>query len=82
MATITLNLPLEATTVNNPSDSRSNSGVTAGVKVEQHQERWQSKMEPRTQLRSLNARIQGYRVSTLTVFYNVKHHYRQEDTHT
>ena len=37
-------------------------------------------MEPQTQLLSLNARIQGYPVSTLTVFYNVKHRYEQEDT--
>ena len=57
MATITLILPLEATTVKNPSDSRSDSGVTAEVTVEQHQERLQSKMEPQTQLRLLNARI-------------------------
>ena len=57
METITLILPLEATTVNNPSDIRSASGVTAGVIVEQQQERWYSKMEPRTQLRLLNARI-------------------------
>ena len=60
MATVTLIMSLEATTVNNPSDSRSDSGVTSGVTVEQQQERWQSNMEPRTQLRSLNARIQGY----------------------
>ena len=60
LATITLILPLEATTMNNPRDSRCDSGVTAGATVEQHQERWQIKMEPRTQLRSLNARIQGY----------------------
>ena len=60
MATVNLILPLEATTVNNPRDSRSDSGVKAGVTVEQHQERWQSKMEPWTQLRSLNDRIQGY----------------------
>ena len=40
METVTLILPLEAMTVNNPSDSRSNSGVKAGVEVEQHQERW------------------------------------------
>ena len=70
MATVILILPLEATTVNNPSNRRSDSGVTAVVKMEQQQERWQSKMEPRTQLQSLNARIQGYEVSTLTVFYN------------
>ena len=56
MATITLILPLEATTVNNPSDSTSNSVVTAGVKVEQQQERWQSKMETRNQIRLLNTR--------------------------
>ena len=73
-------MPLEVTTVNNPSDSRSNSGVTAGVALEQQQECWQSDMEPRTQLRSLNARIQGYSVSTLTVFYHVEHRYSQEDT--
>ena len=60
METVTLILPLEATTVNNPSDSKCESGVTAGVTVEQHQERWQIKMEPRTQLRLINARIQGY----------------------
>ena len=54
MATVTLILPLEATTVNNPSDSKSNSGVTVGVTVEQYQERWQSKMEPQTQLQLLN----------------------------
>ena len=60
METVTLILPLEAMTVNNPSDSRSGSGVTAGVKVEQQQERWQIKMEPHNQLRSLNARIKGY----------------------
>ena len=72
METITLILPLEATTMKNPSDSKSVSGVTAGVTAEQQQDRWQSKMEPRTYLRSLNARIQGYYVSTLTVFYNVE----------
>ena len=44
METVTLVLPLEATTVNNPSDSRSNSGLSAGVKVEQQQDRWLSKM--------------------------------------
>ena len=66
--------------MNNPSNSKSDIGVTAGVTVEQHQERWQSKMEPQTQLQSLNARIQVYEVSTLTVFYNVKLRYRQEDT--
>ena len=60
MATVTLILPLEATNVDNPSEIRSYSRVTAGVTVEQYQERWQSKMEPQTQLRSLNARIQGY----------------------
>ena len=60
MATVTLILTLEAMTVNNPSDSRSDNGVTAGVTVEQHQEHWQSNMEPQTQLRLLNARIQGY----------------------
>ena len=60
METVTLILPLVATTVNNPSKSRRGSGVTAGVTVEQHRERWQIKMEPRTQLRSLNARIKGY----------------------
>ena len=38
MATVTLILPLEAMTVNNPSYSRSNSGVTAGVTVEHMQE--------------------------------------------
>ena len=59
MATVTLILPLEATTVNNPSDSRIKSGVTAGVTVEQQQERLQSKMDPQTQRQSLNARIQG-----------------------
>ena len=57
METITLILPLEATAVNNPSNSRSEGGVTEGVTVEQQQERWQSKMESRTQLQSLNARI-------------------------
>ena len=31
METVNLILPLEATTVNNPSDSRSDSGVTAGA---------------------------------------------------
>ena len=60
MATVTLILPLEAMTVNNTSDSRSDSGVTVGVTVEKHQDCWQSKVDPRTQLRSLNARIQGY----------------------
>ena len=50
METVTLVMPLEATTVKNPSDSSINSGVTAEVTVEQHQESWQSKMEPRTQL--------------------------------
>ena len=57
MATVTLTLPLEAKTVKNTSDSSSDSGVTAGVTVEKHQERWQSKMEPWTHLRSLTARI-------------------------
>ena len=41
---------------------------------------WQSEMEPRSQLRSLNTRIQGYQVSIFTVFYDVELHYRQEDT--
>ena len=40
METVTLILPLEATTVNNPSNSRSNSGVRDGMTVEQQQERW------------------------------------------
>ena len=48
--------------------------------MEQQQERWQSKMEPRTQLRLLNSIIQGY-VSTLTVFYDVELRYRKEDTY-
>ena len=39
---------------------QSNSRVIAVVTVEQQQKRWQSKMKPRTQKRSLNARIQGY----------------------
>ena len=60
METVTLILPLEETTVKNPSDSRGDSGVTAGVTVEKQQERWKSNMEPRTKLQSLNARIQGY----------------------
>ena len=60
MPIVTLILRLDVTTVNNPIDIRSDSGVTAGVTVEEHQERWQSKMEPQTQLRLLNARIQGY----------------------
>ena len=50
MATVTLILPLEATTANNPSDIRTDSGVTAVVTVEQQQERWQSNMEPQAQL--------------------------------
>ena len=58
--TITLILPLEETTVNNPSDSNTDSVVTAIVTVEQHQERWQSKIQLRYQLQSLNDRIQGY----------------------
>ena len=33
METVTLILPLEATTVNNPSDTRGDRGVTAGVTV-------------------------------------------------
>ena len=37
-------------------------------------------MDTWTQLQSLNARIQGYEVSTLTVFYDVQHCYEQEDT--
>ena len=57
--------------MNNPSDIRSDSRVKAGVTVEKQQERWQSKMEPCTQLQLLNAIIQGYSVSTLTVFYDV-----------
>ena len=57
---VTLILPPEVTTVNNPRDSTSDSGVTVGVTVEQQKERWLSKMEPQTQLQSLNARIQGY----------------------
>ena len=40
LITVTLVLPLEATTVNNPSDSRINSEVTAGVTLKQQQERW------------------------------------------
>ena len=40
METVTLILPLEATSVNNPIDISSNSGVTGGAIVEQHQERW------------------------------------------
>ena len=60
METVNLILPQEAATVNNTSDNRSYSGVTEGVTVQQHQERWQSKMELRNQLRSLNAKIQGY----------------------
>ena len=60
METVTLILPLEVTTVNNTGDSRSNSGVTVGVPVDQQQERCQSKMEPQTQLRFLNGKIQGY----------------------
>ena len=39
-------------------------------------------MEQWTQLKSVNAIIQGYEVSTLTVFYDVKLHYEQEDTRT
>ena len=39
METVTLIMPLEEMTVNNPSDSMSDSGVTAGVRVEQQQER-------------------------------------------
>ena len=35
METVTLILPLEETTVNNPSNSRSDSGVKAGATVEQ-----------------------------------------------
>ena len=38
METVTLIIPLEATTVNNPSDRTSENGVTARVTVEQHQE--------------------------------------------
>ena len=57
MANVILILTLEATTVNNTSNSRSDSGVISGVTVEQQQERWKSNMEPRTQLQSLNARI-------------------------
>ena len=45
MSTVTLILPLDVTTVNNPSNIRSNSGVTAGVTEEQLQERWQITME-------------------------------------
>ena len=60
MENVTQILPLEAMTVNNPSDSKSGSGVTAGVIVDQQHEYWQSNMEPRAQLRSLNAIIQGY----------------------
>ena len=50
MATITLILPLEAMTVSNTSDSRSDSGVIAGGKVKLQLELWQSKMDPQTQL--------------------------------
>ena len=57
METVILILPLEATTVNNPSNSRSDSGVIARMTVEQQQEHWQSKMESRNQLRLLNAII-------------------------
>ena len=38
------------TTMNNPSDSRSDSGVIARVTVEQQQELWRSQMDPRTQI--------------------------------
>ena len=38
MVNVTLILPLEATTVKNPNNSRIDSGVTAGVTVEQQQE--------------------------------------------
>ena len=60
METVTLIMPIEATTVNNPSNSRSDSVVTAGETVEQQKNRWQIKMYPRTQIQLLNARIQGY----------------------
>ena len=60
METVTLIMPLETMTMNNPSYSRSDSGVTAGVTLEQQQERWNRKMDPQTQLLDLNARIQGY----------------------
>ena len=40
METVTLILSLEATTMNNPSDNRSNSVVTAGVTLEKQQDRW------------------------------------------
>ena len=40
METVTLILPLEKTTMNNLSDNMSNSGVTAGVTVEQQKEQW------------------------------------------
>ena len=43
---ITMIMPLEVTTMNNTSNSRSDSGVTAVATWEQHQERWQNKMEP------------------------------------
>ena len=36
-------------------------------------------MEPQTQLKFLNARIQGDSVSTLTVLYAVQHRYEQKD---
>ena len=39
MATVTLIIPLEATTMNNPSNIRSDSGVTAGATVEWQQVR-------------------------------------------
>ena len=60
MATVTLILPLEAKTVNNPRNSRSDSVVTEVVTLEQHQDHWQSNMDAQTQLLLLNARIQGY----------------------
>ena len=40
MKTITLILPLEVTTMNNPSNRRIDSGVKVGVKVKQQQENW------------------------------------------
>ena len=50
MVTVTLVLPLDTRTVTIPCDSRSDSVVTAGVRVEQQQERWYIKMKQQTQL--------------------------------
>ena len=60
METVNLIMSHEVTNMINPSDIMSDNGLTEGVTVEKKPERWQSNMEPQTQLRQINSRIQGY----------------------